>query len=141
MSTFDMKALEKAVFNVRARIVKGELGANPLYKKAADSYARLFELHEQQMNLAKQMQELDNKQQGINNEVMRIQGGMEVMEGMLAEELINSGETLQDIDMPAIAKMAGEQLRARREATVSTAEEKPAETVTPEAQTEAAETK
>jgi lipid II:glycine glycyltransferase (peptidoglycan interpeptide bridge formation enzyme) len=114
MANFDLKLFEKAILNVRAKIVKGEFGAHPMYKKAADTYARMFELHQQQVSISKQMQKLDEQQQNLANEVMRSQGAMEVMEGVLAEDLLNTGADLQELSMQDVAKIAGEQIKAKQ---------------------------
>ena len=114
MPNFDLKLFEKAIINVRAKVVQGDLGANPMYKKAADVYARLFEIHGQQVSYQKEMQKLDMKNQDLMNEAMRAQGAMEVMEGILAEELLNSGAELKDLKMEDVAKIAGEMIKSKR---------------------------
>lgn len=113
---FDMKLYEKAVINVRAKIVRGQLGENVLYKKAADSYARMFDIHQEIQAVSKQMQELEAKQQNLINETMRLQGGMEVIEGVLAEELINSGVQLEDLDMKQVSQIAQDAIKSKTEA-------------------------
>jgi len=113
MPKFDMKLYEKAMCNVRAKIVKGELGEDELYKRAAHSYARMFDIHQEMQGVSKQIQELEAKQQNFINETMRLQGGMEVMEGMLAEALLNSGAQLEDLDMKQVAALAQEAIKGR----------------------------
>lgn len=108
MTAEEVKKFDLAVMNVRAKLVRGQLGESPMWKKAADSYAALFTCHHQLNNIGKEIQRLAGEQEKIAASINKMAGGMEVMEGVLAEELLASGVELEDLDMTKLTKIAQE---------------------------------
>ena len=109
MNAEELKKYELAIMNVRANLVQGKLGTNPMWKKAADAYTHLFDYHKKLQAFAQEVQRIQGEQQGIGAAINKMAGAMEVMEQVLAEELLNSGAALEDVDMQKLQRIAQEQ--------------------------------
>ena len=116
MNAEDAKKFELAIMNVRANLVRGNLGTSQMWKKAADSYAQLFEFHKKLQTLSQETQRIQAEQQNIGNAINKMAGAMEVMEQVLAEELLNSGTTLEDIDFQKLQQIAQQEAGIKNQA-------------------------